>query len=424
LRSAEVEPLASFRSHLAERLASESLDRAQAGELAARIIRREIIDSSGESGERSLEPIEKCAAQVDEALTERADKTDELAARASLLRVTAGSVKAMHYAAHVTDADPAWRAVGARSLTLPAPTAEKDSSANAENLRRAGAWRRKLVADPDQAVRLGAVQAALEARDPADADALLETARLDPDPEVRATAMMAAGALATADVVRVLRDLWEKLPDEERVRVVQAWARAAQTNPEARQQLVRATEREHGAATVAAALALLAGQKPAEAPADAVVAAAVLGRSIKEGPTRVRVAAIEGAPIEWPELLEAVATARADSDDEVAVAAAERLVGVAKERVKALLRLRDVAPAIGPAANRAAAALVRLHDHSVLAVLDRDARSASAVDRSKAAVAYTELGEFERALRLLADPDALVRSAAACALVLPAADEP
>ena len=63
-----------------------------------------------------------------------------------------------------------WRAVAARSLTLPAPT----GAAQDDPLAWEGVWRRTLMVDPSAEVREAALRAAVDAADPGDVEALLE----------------------------------------------------------------------------------------------------------------------------------------------------------------------------------------------------------------------------------------------------------
>jgi len=253
---------------------------------------------------------------------------------------------------------------------------------------------------------------------------LLEVVRLDPDAEVRAVALEVLGGVATADAVRTLRDRWERADDDERSHIVKAWVLAAQHEPEARRQLLRVIEIDRGAAAVEAALALTEGKGPAEAPAEVAVAAALLERLIGEAPTRVRVAAIERAPLGWPDLSKAVVKARGDSDREVAAASAARLLEVPAERDKSLKLLREIATEIGPGGERATRALVAARDQAALPMLDKLARSVSPSDRATAAIAFARMGELDRAVRMLADRDAHVRWAGACAVMRSNSNEP
>ena len=414
LHSAEVEPLDAFRAKLAERLAQEQLSPGEARDLAGVLLRREIESTTGPQAERGFAELAPCASLLDDALAKRCQADDALGARACLVRARAGGGTSRDLAELVTSPEPTWRAVGARALTEPEPPRHAGA---ADPAGRVADWRRKLMADPTAEVRLEAVRASGVAHDWADAPILLEVARLDPAPDVRAEALAVVGRVATAEAVRTLRDRWERADDEERVHIVSAWALAAEREPEARRQLERVIEVERGAAGVEAALELLGKHTPAEAPPAAVVAAAMLERILGDGPTRVRVAALERAPLDWPELRKAVVKARDDSDREVAAAAAARLLEVKEERDKALKLLREIAPEIGPAGERATRALVGARDHAALAVLDRNARSLSPSERSATVMAYGRLGELDRALRMLGDADARVRWAGACAVL-------
>jgi hypothetical protein len=424
LRSAEVEPLDAFRAKLRERLAAEQLDQGQARELALMLLGRELETATGLPAERGLAELAPCAAELAGPLAKRCAADDALAAHACLLRAQAGAGSPGDPSRYVTSTEDGWRAVAARELTEAGPAERAPGDRGAEQLGRAADWRRKLMVDPAAEVRIAAVDAAGVAKDRADLPVLLDTARLDPAPAVRAAALGVVGRVATADAVRKLRDSWERADDAERVGIVKAWAVSAEREPEARRQLLRVLEIDRGAAAVEAALALVGAATPTEAPAEVVVAAAVLERNVAEGPTRVRVAAIERAPLAWPELRKAVLKARDDTDQEVAAAAAARMLEVEAERPKSLERLRKLAPEVGPGGARATQALVGARDRAALAVLDRYARSVSPSDRITAAIAFARMQELDLALRMLADPEVRVRWAAACSLLRPAEAAP
>jgi hypothetical protein len=64
-------------------------------------------------------------------------------------------------------------------------------------------------------------------------------------------------------------------------------------------------------------------------------------------------------------------------------------------------------------ARDAARGLVKAGDETVAALLDADAKAASALTRARAAVWYMSLGRVDRAVGMLGDADARVRAAGA-----------
>ena len=66
-----------------------------------------------------------------------------------------------------------------------------------------------------------------DAADAEDLPAVLEAARLDPEPEARLMAIQAAGGIGTRDAVLALKDLWPRGDEEVRLAIVGAWAAAA-----------------------------------------------------------------------------------------------------------------------------------------------------------------------------------------------------
>ncbi len=399
-----------YLERLRERLREADPDDAE--DIAQDLGELEIERARGRSGGAYLRGIGRCAAELEDALRGRAEQDDEVAAQAALLLAKAGLVPPLHYRAEVTSPLPLWRAAAARSLTV------RDAEADG--------WRRRLLLDPARAVRAAALEAAAQTRDPDDVPAALEAARLDPDPAVRALAARAAGAIGGRDVVLALRDLWHAATDQDRVAIAQAWGEPASFDAGGRHQLVRAIQGSGDRAAGAAAARLLAERGPADAPAEVVMAAGALGRLIDEAPSRVRVAAIEAAVLDWPELAEAVRQAADSSDGVVTAAALSRLLAAdkveKKERQPALDRLHDLAKLPGPTGDAAKQALARAGDARVTPLLVEDAQAASAVDRANAAARLVRMGERSKALGLLGDGNAAVRAATACAILRPEQD--
>jgi hypothetical protein len=424
LTAAESGDIDAFRARLRERLAAGEVDADEAQDIAERFTERQIETAEGPRGQRGLEGIQSCAARFDGALARRARGKDELAARAAMVRAEAGQLEPLAYARYVTHKEPHWRALGVRTLTLPEPEPSD------EVLGHAGRWRRKLMIDNYAEVRRAALRAAAQAGDRRDGRAVLEAARLDPDPQARLAAIAAAGAIGTREVVLALGDLWQRAEEEERLAIVAAWktsykkseapcagSERAQGPCIAHERLANVSQTDKGMAAVAASLALLE-VTPDKADAQAGIASSVIERLIDEAPSRVRVAAIVSAPLSWPSLLEAIVDASKTSDERVQAAAFGRMTELGgKERTRALKALRKLARGEGESAEEARRALVAARDASVVPLLSGEARAKSAFSRGRAAERYAKLGAVDKALALLGDQDAHVRSRAACALV-------
>ena len=426
INAAQSGDMESFRARLNERVASGDIDVSEAKKIAHAVVTRQIESAQGPLGVDSIAFVEPCAEAFDGALSERAAHKDEVAAHATLLRQEIGQVSPMEHADLVNSADDHWRAVGARSLSKPG---------GGGDLKKARTWRQRLMADTSRVVRLSAVRASAEARDRDDTLALLETARLDPDPEVRLSAIAAVGMVGTQEGVRGLKDVWTEADHEGKLAIVHAWAAAwrrpyhdggdahacvmpAQSGScEAFHQLTRASDEGSGMPALLASLELIHDVSPSEAKTPEGNAAAVVERLIDKGAPRVRIEAIASAPIGWAHLLEAVVDAAEDDEPRVAVAANARLLEVESERDKAIERLRKTAKGRGQAAVDAQRALVVAKDASVTAAIEARAKGKSGEERSQAAEDFAHLGDANRAAALLGDQDVKVRSDAACTIL-------
>ncbi len=402
-------------------LAEAKLTPAIAQRVAYRMMRAELKSAAGAPGERQLQGLEPCLHYFRSDLAYRAVARDSLAALVAKLRVDSGFSPPLEYASRVQDSQPQWRAAAARSLIVSgeAPQGRVNQRADADN---AGVWRRRLLVDPSSVVRLAAVHAAEDARDPDDQESLLEAARLDPEPSVRHGAIAALAARGGRPVWSGLSDLWANADVVTREAIVRAWARVADMDDEpgrseARLRLLRVVERNHGTPTVLAAAALLGAEAPT-AEATRRRAAALLVRSIREGATRTKIAAIREANGLWPDVAEAIRDASEAHDVRVVVAALARMIAFEKsDRAVARSRLLSMAEGQGLGAFDARHVLATAGDARVVKLIEKDLDATSWFDRSQAAEDLVALGQVVKAARALADPDGYVRARTACAVI-------
>jgi hypothetical protein len=434
LRAAERGDLKAFRTELEQRLRTGDVDDDEARDIARRLLATELATARGLSGERALAHLGACAVDFDDALEERASLADAVAARAAMALADARLVPALGYAPWVTSEHPWRRAAAARTLTVAEPPPEAAMRRSPPAAARVAAWRRLLTSDTATEVRRAALRAAGEASDPGDLPAVIEAARLDPEPSLRMEAVAAVGAIGTREGVDALADLWAQADEADRVAIVSAWARiglagggagacgraehAAGCN--AWNRLRRVAETDAGMVGTSAALALVAAAPtPAQAGATEAIAAAALERAIDDGASRVRAAAIDGAPLSNPALAAAVLDALEAKDDVVAAAAAARALSLGgAHRAGAIQKLRVIAREANPlAADRAKRVLVAAGDAAVAELIAVDAREPSARERAQAARRFVALGRTGAALALLGDHDVAVRVETACALL-------
>src|SRR5204863_8001511 len=106
----------------------------------------------------------------------------------------------------------------------------------------------------------------LEKGDRADRRALLEAARLDPNPLARALASRALGDIADDEVVLALRDLYARADESLRQSIVEAWGQKQAAASGGIRELLRVAENERGTAPIEAGWVLLRFTRVEEAP--------------------------------------------------------------------------------------------------------------------------------------------------------------
>ncbi len=401
LRAAEEGRFEGLRATLAGELAQGRLGAREATRFAHAVARGEIARASGEAGLQRLHELSKCAAEVAGPLDDRADKRDAFGAAAALVLLDAGVHSPGRFSRWATtppDApEAAWRALGARSL---------DS-------RGDGEVRRRLIADADQEVRRSALHASLEASDPADADAVLEAARVDPFPAARHQAIHAAGAIGGEAVVLALKDLWPRADAPTREAIVDAWAAEPSFPSGGRRELEWVVSTQHGLPAILAAAALVRADAAGEA-------TGTLERAIKDGPTADRIRTIELVPFALPALRSAVVKAEADPDEAVAAAALARVLDTPSEkaaRAEIIPRLLALAAGDGLGAVTARDALAAAREPQVLPILERRSAADDAKTRAEAGSALAALGDLGRAALVATDREPSVRTIVACAIL-------
>jgi HEAT repeat protein len=279
--------------------------------------------------------------------------------------------------------------------------------------------------DADPRVRRQAARAARDAKDTADAFALAEMARVDPEPIVRSEAVRAMARLPPdAALVNRLSDLWTAGDDELREDIAMAWASPGIFEAGGRDALrvVLASGKDaSGVMEAAAAVSLVA-------PGDKALwdeASGAILRGIEEGSRRTRLHAI--AVVRLPsdgETRAALDKAAKDADAEVKIAALSRLLELPDARAAAgasLLSIATESPATEDRAGVAAHArfaLASAGDARVLPAVSADLRSPDPYTKLAAATALAALGRSAKAAPLLADSDPMVRTRAACTLLM------
>jgi hypothetical protein len=382
---------------------ADNLDHAAVVKLARAVAERELSSAEGASGALRIRSLRSCARPLQSAIERRAARTDDdIAAELTLILVEMHAAeKTPLLDRYARSNSGAWRAVAARAADRPI-----DSD-----------MRKAFYVDPDERVRRAAFRAALAVRDARELEALLDAARVDPDPHSQSLAIVAAGSLGGERAVLALKDLWAQADDTTRIAIVDAWTERASFVSGGARELTLAAEAGVGLAAVSAAYALARAGG-----ADSVVANAQLRRDISDGSEDEKRLALSVAPLN-AETEAAIAKAAKEASPELRVVALTRLIGVEARRSDAIRLLRELANAKPSseselrAQSDALSALAFAGDTSVKATLVKNLRDPAVAQRSRAARGLTSLGDYSNAATALADDDADLRSEIACSVL-------
>jgi hypothetical protein len=387
------ENLPSLQAEVARAESQGELSRSSVRELASAVLERELSSLREPLGEAP--ELARCARDVRGALADVAEGSGEAAAFASVALLDAG-LTAPHHGDQRADspllAVSARRAVGSSD----------------------GPQRRAYMLHVDADVRRAALEAAQHSADPADARALLEAARLDPDERSRALAVRALGAIGGTTVVVGLADLWATADPDQRLDIVRAWAAPASFTSGGEQQLLRCAEQGSGSSSVEAALVLLREGSSASGPASTLLLRALRGDDLA-----ARLLALYEVPWSNPELRAEVIAAQRSED------AAVRLISLLRQAEEGPLEpsLRDALRALATGESRAPLALLarvtlaRAGDEGIKPALFLDLKSPRARERILGALALAQLGDWGAAAHALADDSPRVRQIVACQLL-------
>ncbi len=364
----------------------------QARSLARKVLSYEIQHADNKKDRSFIKTIRGCSAETLPALRERAKTKDGAGAEAALVLLELKQLSDPEDFAQETDG--AWRALAARASV---------DSAKA---------RAKYYLDPDERVRQAALDAARDARSDKDIDALLEIARLDPDPVTRSRALLTLGYFESSKISSALRDLYPKLDQPLKLAVVQTWSAPPLYRHGGRRELERLISQKNGLDVVAAA-SILARDTDKKVSNPAL---ARLTRFMTAGTTEERRLALVTMPVHHPQTTRLLLDEAHAEDNEVAVIAWSRLLSHTKYKKAAedkLLELRS-AHDNSSLALQAEAALAASGSIAVLELLSQRLSDENPKARKLAALGLIRLGELSQAAPLIADPDQQVRRTVAC----------
>ncbi|HEY1955166.1 MAG TPA: hypothetical protein VGH28_06125 [Polyangiaceae bacterium] len=366
--------------------------------------------SGGDAQERVRE-LRTCASALASELEDRMKTHDAAGAEAAMALYEIDELSAGAAREWLRDPSDDWRAVGTRGLVR-----EEDAAA-----------RQKALLDPSVKVRRASMRASAEAKATADVPALLEAARVDPDLMARTEAVRAIGRIdpPSSDVVRRLHDLWTSSDDALREDIAHAWIAPHLASAGGAEEIRMLLAAGHGPGAVSAAALVAMGARTADGKTSfdddtKKSAIATLVRAIDRAPRRERMLALAMSPLSNPELRDAVNRATGEANDlETRESAWSRLLEVPAEHDAAKKALFAFASPESPEslARRARMALAADGEISVQAWIEADLKSSDPTTKLLAASALASLHRAARAAPLLADPDAHVRTAAACTVL-------
>lgn len=396
LRPARSGDIAALRTALQDDLRAGRLTRSGVVDIAVELAEHELRSAKDSEALRRVQQVRMCARHLEAPLRERSEGTDSAAPLAALALLEVGKGDPDAWGDRATDSDPAWRAVGIRTLT------------DIES----GKHRRAAMADPDERVRLSAVRAAEDAADPGDVTSLLEVARLDPDSLVRVTAVRSLGLHGSEDTVLRLKDLYLSAPEPVRQEIVSAWSWPSMLEAGGRRELITVAETGKGFPAIIAGGILVR-----LAPDTRGYGLSALMKQFDTGTARERALAITLAPLDDDAVRKAVQKEADSKDPEVRIAALSKLARDPKDGKASMDALGSIAASNTPAASRARAAMARLGDARVTTLLLRDAQSKEPAPRKDAVRGLVDLGDIARAALFLADDDAGVRMLTVCEIL-------
>jgi hypothetical protein len=398
MRAAEKGDLVALRAAIAAERARCTLEPDDVRKIAKKTAERELTRSDAAAALLRIDEARACVRPLEGTLDSLAGAPGDVGASATLALLEDGGGDKngeRQLREHGASPNPLWRAVAARAAV------------GAE----LGPARRTFYTDADERVRLAAFRAALERGDRADRAALVEAARLDPNSLGRALASRALGAIADAEVVLGLRDLYARADEGLRQSIVDAWGQSAAASEGGMRELFRVAENERGAPSIEAGWILLRFTQIDTAPAAGTW---VLLRGIDEGLVRDRTLAIAHAPLADARIVDALRKAATSTEPTVKTAALARLLESHATRDEAMRALDAMSKA---GSREALYTLARAGDGAAARAVAKDLAAADAETRLAAGRVLIGGGALDRAADLLADADPHVRMTAACAVL-------
>ncbi len=395
VHSALEDDLPKLRASIAAEQSAGTLDGDRAKDISRAVLERELYTAKTAADVPRVRSMRPCASSLTSSLRERAKTNDDIGGEAALILFENHDLTAP-LSRYARAENGAFRAVAARDTAGP----------------KAAGQRLAYFVDPDERVRRAALEAAGSAHDPRDLDALLEVARVDPDPMSRSLAISAIGRIGGERAVLGLKDRWERADESLRISIVDAWARPASFATGGRIALVNLAETSSGILSIQAASALTRSDADVRE-----IGAQKLLASARDGSREERRMALTLLPADHPETVRELDKATKDSDAEVRVLALARQLDFEASRASAQKELGKLAAGKDGVAIQARAALATFGDQSVTPLLKKQLDDPRSTARESAALGLIRLEQPEAAALLLADPSPGVRTRVACQML-------
>jgi hypothetical protein len=381
----------------------------EAARIARAVAENAIESAKGDEAQTRVRELRTCARSLTSAMGDRMKTHDAAGAEAAMALLEIDELSDGAAREYLQDTSDDWRAVGARGLVR-----ERDFEA-----------RGKALVDPSGKVRRAAMRASGQARDVKDVAMLLEAARVDPDMLARSEAVRAIARIdpPSGDTAQRLHDLWQNADDALREDIAHAYVEpniAASGGSEELRVLLAA---KHGPGVISAAAYVIMRAGPEGTKFDDETrksAVAILVRTIDEAPRRERLLAIAMAPLSNADVRAAVKRAADETNDlESRESALSKLLEVPSEHDAAKRALMAFASPKTDEhlARRARLALAADGELAVQGWIEADLKSPDPATRLLAVSALASLHRVARAAPILADPDAHVRTSAACTVL-------
>lgn len=395
VHSALADDLPQLRASIVAEQKAGTLDDARARDISQALLERELHTAKTASDVGRVRGLRPCAGSLTSSLRERAKIDDDIGGEAALILFERHDLTAP-LSRYARAENGAFRAVAARDTEGP----------------KAAGQRLAYFLDPDERVRRTSLQAAGAAHDARDLDALLEVARVDPDPMSRSLAISAIGRIGGERAVLGLKDRWERADEAQRLAIVDAWAAPASFATGGRGALVNLAETSDGILSIQAARALSRSDQDVRE-----LGAQKLLSSARSGSREERRMALTLLPADHPETKGELAKAAKDADAEVRVLALARQLDFDATRESAQKELASLAGKADGIAVQARAALAAYGDASVTPLLQKQLEDPRSAMRENAALGLIRLKRADVAAILLADPSPSVRTRVACQML-------